>query len=190
MAKKELKYKIVEAGTGGPPQSSPVLADEDGNILPPDQPLIFNKSSYNMRKVDHFRIKFEIDDFPNARLRFTSNTNDVMWAQKGTDNTSCPTTACYMPGVFWVDDEPPPHPGGKWIEVINMDMVSEDFWFTLNLVDKNNPTSTSYVPVDPGGVNQNAGGSGSGFTSSALISVALGVCAGVVAFFGAQLFFT
>lgn len=188
MAKKDRYYKIVEALAGGPPKVSPVLADKDGHILPAKDLLIFDKNADQMRKVDHYRIRFEIDDFSNSRLRFVPNKDDAMWAQKGAGNSSCPTTACHMPGVFWVDDNP--HPGGKWIDVINMDMQKEEFWFTLNLVDKSNPTSTNYVPVDPGGGNENGGAAGSGYKFDMIEALALGAGAGILAFAGAGLLLT
>jgi hypothetical protein len=71
-----------------------------------------------------------------------------------------------------------------------MDMDKEEFWFTLNLVAKSDPTSTNYVPVDPGGDNQNGGLAGSRFELSILATIALGVTAGLVAFAGAQLLLT
>ncbi len=189
MAKKDRTYKIVEALVGGPPQGNPVLGDDNGHIIPKNQLLVFNKNTDGMRKVDHYRIRFEIEDFSNSRLRFVPNKDDAMWVQTGTGNNSCPTTACHMPGVFWVDGNP--HPQGKWIDVINMDMTPEEFWFTLNLVDKSDPASTNYVPVDPGGGNENGGapGSGSNFFSWST-SLALGTGVGILMFAGARLLLT
>lgn len=187
MAKEDRTYKIVEALAGGPPNGSPVLGNKDGHILDPNDLLIFNKTTDKLRKVDHYRIKFEIEDFGKSPLRFAPNKADAMWAQKGSGANACPTSACHMPGVFWIDDI---HPQGKWIDVINMDMTEEEFWFTLNLVNKNNPTSTTFVPVDPGGGNENGGGAGSGTMFDHFYTIALGFGAGLVAFFGAKLFFT
>lgn len=185
MAKKERTYKIVEALTGGPLKGNPVLGDKDGNVLPADQLIVFNKSTDDMRKVDHYRIKFEIEDFSNSPLRFTAREADVMWVQKGNGPGSCPQSACSMPGVFWTDHV---HPSGKYIEVINMDMTKEEFWFTLNLVNKSDPMSTTYVPVDPGGGNENGGSAGSGNLFDQFFAISLGFAAGLVAFFGAKLF--
>lgn len=185
MAKKDRTYKIVEALTGGPLKGNPVLGDEEGKIIPANQLLVFNKTTDGLRKVDHYRIRFEIEDFSGSPLRFVPDIDNVMWAQKGIGKNSCPTSACHLPGVFWVDDT---HPQGKWIDVINMDMTKEEFWFTLNLVDKSNPTSTTYVPVDPGGGNENGGSAGSGSLFDHFYSIALGAGAGLVAFFGAKLF--
>ncbi len=178
-------YEIIEAVIGGPPTTRPVLG-ENGNVLPPDKLLIFNKSTNNMRKVDHYRIRFEIKQFNQSPLRFTPNLADVLWVKKGTTSSSCPTSACHeMPDTFWVDEM---DSDGKWIDVINMDLKSEEFWFTLNLVDKNNPTGMNYVPVDPGGGNQNSGLPGSGTKFDFLAAIALGAVAGILAFAGAQLF--
>jgi hypothetical protein len=186
MAKKDRTYKIVEAGTGGPLKGNPVLGDKDGNVLPADQLLIFNKTKDGIRKVDHYRIRFEIENFSNSPLRFVPDASNVMWAQTGNGKSACPTSPCEMPGVFWVDrcDQQ-----GKWIDVINMDLIREEFWFTLNLVPKSDPTSTNYVPVDPGGGNENNGSAGSGSSFDAFAAMTLGFGAGLVAFFGAQLLF-
>lgn len=168
MAHRDRTYMIVEAPNGGAPQHNPVLGDQSGQVWPANQLLIFNKSLENppLKKVDHYRIRFEIYDFNSSLLRFTPNEADMMWVQKGTGSGSCPTSQCYMPDSIWVDDY---HPQGKWIDVINMDMRVEEFWFTLNLVDKSNPTSTSYVPVDPGGGNQNGGMAGSALTLNSML---------------------
>ena len=160
MGHKDRKYLIVEDGTGQAPQNNPVLGDDNGNILPPGQLIIFNKNTDQMKKVDHYRIRFEIEDFSNARLRFTPNVQDVLWVKRGAGAANCPTTSCHhLSHIIWVDE--PMHPQGKWIDVINMDLRKEQFWFTLNLVDKSTPNSTNYVPVDPGGGNEDGGGPGS-----------------------------
>ncbi|HET9336021.1 MAG TPA: hypothetical protein VFO12_06390 [Sphingomicrobium sp.] len=180
------KYQIVEAGIGGPPKGSPVLADRNGNPLPSDQLLIFNKNADKMRKVDHYRIRFDIRGFGSSPLRFTPNLDDALWVKKGTGPGNCPTSAIHdMSDVIWIDDM---DSNGEWIDVINMDMKVEEFWFTLNLVDKSNPTSTNYVPVDPGGGNQNGGFAGSTLGgATTLATISLGIGAGLVAFFGAKL---
>jgi hypothetical protein len=163
MGYKKRTYKIEEAVTGGPPQDNPVLS-YNGQVIPPNVLLIFNKNTDNMRKVDHYRLRFDIKGFGDSRLRFVPDIQNVLWAHRG---SACPTEQCAMPGVFWVDDM---DGDGEWIDIINMDMDAEEFWFTLNLVDKNNPTSTNYVPLDPGGGNQNGGSSGSGFSFGSLFS--------------------
>lgn len=184
MAKADRNYKIEEVMTGSPPAPRPTMVDGKG--MDPNDPIKFNKDTDRIKKVDHYRIRFDIKSFNNSRLRFVPNKDDVFWVQEG---TVCPSSRCGLPGIIWVDEV---DPGGEWIDVINMDMQPLRFQFTLNFVDKTitNPTPADYIDLDPGGVNEDRGGTGSGFTSSALISVALGVCAGVVAFFGAQLFLT
>lgn len=184
MAKADRNYKIEEVMTGNPPALRPMMVDGKG--MDPNDPIKFNKNDDHIRKVDHYRIKFDIKNFSQSRFRFVEDINDVFWVQEG---TVCPTSRCGLPGVIWVDEV---DKDGEWIEVINMDMQPLRFQFTLNFVDKTvtSPTPADYVDLDPGGVNEDRGGTGSGFTSSALIYVALGVCAGVVAFFGAQLFLT
>jgi len=178
------KYQIVEAGIGGPPNSSPVLADKHGKAIPPNELLIFNKTKDDMHKVDHYRIRFDIRGFGGSNLRFTPNIQDALWVKKGTGPGNCPTSAIHdLADTIWIDEM---DPDGEWIDVINMDMRVEEFWFTLNLVPKNNPTSTSYLAVDPGGGNQNGGLAGSNRGTSAIQSAVIGFGAGIVAFYGAQ----
>jgi hypothetical protein len=188
MAKVDRKYQIVEAGIGGPPQGNPVLADRNGNPLPANQLLIFNKNTDGMRKVDHYRIRFDIRGFGNSPLRFTPSRDDALWVKKGAGAGNCPTSAIHdMSDVIWIDEM---DNDGEWIDVINMDMAVEEFWFTLNLVPKTNPGSTAYVPVDPGGGNQNGGSAGSGTTISSLTSISLGVLAGLATFTAAKMLFS
>ena len=168
MAQKDRTYMIVEGPNGGPPQATPVLGNSNGQVLPANQLLIFNKNQDQMNKVDHYRVRFEIYGFNNSPLRFTPTEADMFWVQLGSGAGSCPTARCGLPDTFWVAAS---HPQGKWIDVVNMDMRVEEFWFTLNLVAKNNPTS-AFVPVDPGGGNQNGGltatppGGGGGISSA------------------------
>ena len=184
MAHLDRKYEIIEDLTGGPPNSKPVLG-ENGNPIPPSVLLTFDKSKDKIKKVDHYRIRFDIKQFNQSPLRFTPNRDDVLWVKAGSGSASCPTSPCHdMPDTLWVDNM---DSAGEWIDVINMDMRKEDFWFTLNLVRKSDPTSTNYVPVDPGGSNQNGGLSGSGTKFDVFAAVAAGAAAGIVAFFGAQL---
>lgn len=178
-------YEIKVVLTGSPLKPEPVLL-EDNRVIPPGEKIIFNKNTDKMKKVDHYRLRFIIKDFSASKLRFVPSRADVMWVHTG---TSCPTSPCEMPNVFWVDDV---DKDGEWIDVINMDLVVEDFWFTLNFVDKSiaNPTPADYVPLDPGGGNQNNGSSGSGTRFDYFTTIALGIGAGLVAFFGARLFLT
>ncbi len=153
MAKRRT-YKIKAVMTGDPPARELRLLYKN-QVLNPKVPILFDKDKDGMKKVDHYRIRFDIDEFGNSQLRFTPNIDDVLWVQPG---KSCPESQCHMPGVFYVDamDD-----DGEWIDVINMDMVKEELWFTLNLVDKSDPTCTNYVPLDPGAGNQNGGQPGS-----------------------------
>ena len=61
-----------------------------------------------------------------------------------------------------------------------MDLVKEDFWFTLNFCEKTvtNPTPADYIPLDPGGGNQNEGSAGSDFQSYAMVGAVSGAMAG------------
>ncbi len=187
MAKDERDYDVIVEAEGSPPTSTPKLGKK-GVVLDPGYKLVFDKgpNGAKLRKSDHHRIKFEIKDFNSQDLKFIQDEDNVMWVQSG---NQCPRSPCSMPSVFWVDWI---HPQGKSIEVINMNIVKENFAFTLNLVKKSvqTPTSSDYVPLDPGGTNQNNGGPGSGFTTSAFLAIALGAASGLVTFFGTKLFLT
>ena len=182
MAKKDRKYKVEMVMTGNPPKPKPELKNSNGQ--PVALPIVFNKDNDNMKKVDHYRIRFELDNPNQTNLRFIQNKADVMWCHGA---TTCPISFCDMPGVFWVDAI---DANGEWVDVINMDLTVQHFAFTLNFADKNisNPTQADYVPLDPVGDNQDAGSAGSDFTISALAAVSLGVLAGMVAFTAAEAF--
>lgn len=183
MAHMDRRYEIIEDLTGGPPNSKPVLG-QNGHAIPPTQLLVFNKSVDRIKKVDHYRIRFDIKQFSQSPLRFTPSPEDVLWVKRGT-GAACPTSRCQeMLDAFWVDEM---DPDGGWIDVINMDLKKEDFWFTLNLVPKTDPSTTNFIPVDPGGSNQNNGLAGSFERANSLAVFAAGVAAGVVAFGGVQL---
>lgn len=186
MARKDRFYRIKFELTGNPPKLGPILTTQNNQMIPPGQRIMFDKNPDKMRKVDHYRIRFDIKDFGDSRLRFVPDKDDVMWVHKEPD---CPKTPCSMPTVFWTDEV---DPDGEWIDVINMDLIKENFQFTLNFVDKSvvNPTQADYVPLDPGGGNENNGSAGSGTQFDYFKTIALGVGAGLVAFFGARLFFT
>ena len=150
MGYKKRTYDVAEVMTGNPPTPQWRLM-QNGQVLDPAVPIIFNKDTDQMPKVDHYRIRFDIKHFSQSQLRFAPDINDVLWVHLG---AACPQAPCYMPGVIWVADM---DKDGEWIDVINMDMTVENFWFTLNLVPKNDPTSKNFVPIDPGGGNQNGG---------------------------------
>jgi hypothetical protein len=171
MGNKKRTYEIQVDESGG--KLTPVLK-YDGKVMGPAEKLIFNKRTDKMKKVDHYLLTFEIEDFGSSRLRFVPGADNVMWAQPG---TSCPTSPCAMPSVFWVDEV---DEAGEWIKVINVDLVKEDFWFTLNFCEKTitNPTPADYIPLDPGGGNQNEGSAGSDFQSYAMVGTLSGAVAG------------
>lgn len=179
MANDKRYYWIVERGTvDQPPQNDPILVDDQGREVDLTNPATFTKATNSLKKVDHHRIYIEIKDFPNAALRFAPDKDDVLWTKKGGGAGNCPTTACHeLKYEMWVDD--PMHPLGKRIEIINMNLEPQDFWFTLNLVDKN--LSGPLIPVDPPGGNQNGGAAGSIFSFR---SSAAGAVTGLVVGFG------
>lgn len=164
MSHKKLTYKIKVDMSTNPPVS---LIDEHGNTVDSARGLVFNKDKDEMRKVDPYRIRFDIKDFGSSPLRFVPEKADVFWAQEG---TACPRSRCGLPGVIWVDDI---DKKGEWIDVINMNLTELKFQFTLNFCDKSisNPTAVDYIPLDPPGDNQDGGGTGSGFTFSSYVMV-------------------
>lgn len=184
MASKGRTYDVVEAVIGGPPSSKPVLS-QNGTLLPPDQLIVFNKNTDKMKKVDHYRVRFDIKGFSKSPLRFTPNEDDVLWVKASAGPNSCPTSACHdLPNTLWVAAM---DPAGEWIDVINMDMTEVEFWFTLNLVPKSDPTTSNYVPVDPGGGNENSGLTRFSASSSAVAAFGIGLAAGIAVFGGARL---
>ncbi len=186
MARKDRTYRIKFELTGNPPKLGPILTTKNNQVIRPDERIMFNKNTDHMKKVDHYRIRFDIKDFSDSSLRFVPDKDDVMWVHT---KPGCPDTPCSMPTVFWTDEV---DEDGEWIDVINMDLVEEKFQFTLNFVDKrvSNPTQADYVPLDPGGGNENNGSAGSGTRFDYFATISLGVVAGLVAFFGARLLFT
>jgi len=181
------KYDVVEEGIGGPPTARPVLS-QNGSIIPPAQLLIFNKDTNKIRKKDHYLVRFDIKQFSRSPLRFTPNEADVLWVKQGSGAATCPTSPCHdLSDTIWVEDM---DKDGEWIDLVNMDMNCTKFWFTLNLVAKSDPTSTNYVPVDPGGENQNGGATRSKFELSSFATFALGVGTGLLAYGGTQLLLT
>ncbi len=155
MGNKKRSYEIVETMTGNPPKPTPILTD-NGKVIGKDDRIVFNKNHDKMKKVDFYVITFQIKDFKDSSLRFVNSLDDAMWVQKG---AGCPQSPSHLPGVIWVDEV---DPNGEWIVVFNMDLIAEDFQFTLNFVDKSviNPTQADYVMLDPGGSNQNQGMNG------------------------------
>lgn len=182
MAKIDRTYKVAIDMSG--PNPMPILKDQSGNPIPPTQRLQFDKGT-KKKKVDHFRIHFALENPGQTDLRFIQDMNDVLWVHD--DITVCPSSPCSMPAVFWVD-EVDRH--GRWVDVINMDLVPELFRFTLNLADKNisNPTPADYVPLDPIGENQDRGIAGSEDRSFLIEAIGVGLVSGVVAFTAARMF--
>jgi hypothetical protein len=176
MAKDRRTYEIQILTTG--PKPEPVLKGQSG-------PIEFDKKNDKMKKVDHYRIRFELDKPSKTDLRFIQDMDNVMWVHG--DVTKCPDSPCHMPAVIWVDEI---DDDGEWIDVINMNLVAQQFRFTLNLADKNisNPTPADYVPLDPIGDNKNRGSGGSRRDVSGFVTVGVGVIAGLVAFAAAKAF--
>jgi hypothetical protein len=186
MAKKDKKFKIEALMSGNPPVHQLTLRNENGHVIGPTDPIPFNKSNDGMKKVDHYRIRFELQNPNQTNLRFVDKVSDAMWCHT---LAACPNSPCEMPGVFWVDAIDNDR---KWVDVINMDLTVQEFRFTLNLVDRNivNPTQADYVPLDPIGDNQDRGSAGSTKDLSVAAAIIVGIVAGLAAFAGANLLLT
>lgn len=132
-----------------------LVLSENGKPIGSSDRLVFNKKDDRMKRHENYRIRFSIKDFGSSRLRFVPDLKDVFWVQGG---SSCPTSRSAMPDVIYVDENDCAK-DGRYIEVINRDKIVQDFWFTLNFVDKSisNPKTSDYEPLDPGGTNQNHG---------------------------------
>jgi hypothetical protein len=153
-------YQIRVTETGNPLKPQLELLNEDGQPFGASEMIEFNKSVDKMKRHESYRVRFSIENFDNCRLRFLPvssgvdpQDSDLMWAHR---QKSCPEDPCYMNDVIWVERA---QHQGRWIEVVNRDKIVEDFWFTLNLCDKSqtSPTKADYIPLDPGGSNQNNG---------------------------------
>ena len=168
-----LDYKIRINNT--PTGPKPELYDGSTHIPAGSIMRNFNKNNDDLRKIGHYRLGFEIENFTASALRFVPNQADVMWVQWG---TQCPASPCSLPSEIWVDKM---DPTGRRIEIINMDMTVGDFWFTLNFYEKGipNPTPADYIALDPGGTNSNTGGAGSELQSYAVLESATGALAGL-----------
>jgi hypothetical protein len=175
MSHEDRTYKIIEKG-GGVLEKTPALADKNGNEIPKGTKIVFNKS--HLKKVDHHRIRFTIDKFGESDLRFAPKKEDVMWVCPG---SSPPSSGDRMDDVFWVDKM---HDDGKWIDVINMNLKVEDFYFILNFVKKN--TTSPLIGLDPPGGNENSGGPGSGLMLSGYLTT--GIATGAIVGLGTAAF--
>jgi hypothetical protein len=181
-------YKVEVTMTGNPPKPGVVLKNSGGHVINPLDPIVFNKDDDRMKKVDHYELKFKLEQANQTNLRFLRDAANVMWVHG--DLEQCPqsnNSNSDFSGVFWVSEV---DSDGEWVKIINMDLVAQKFRFQLNLADKNieNPTPSDYVSLDPVGDNQDRGGLGVKPSIGVLATVGVGIVAGLVAFAAARAF--
>jgi hypothetical protein len=182
MGHKKRTYEVAPAREAHPAKEELRLFHK-GEMLGKDTRIVFNKNKDDMRKVDHYRVRFQLKDFSDSKLKFVTHNRDAFWVREG-EEEDCPTSPCEMPGEIWLDEV---DKKGEWIDVINMDLKEVRFQFTLNFVDKSiaNPTPADYIPLDPGGGNEDMGGGGSDLTFNT--ELAVGAATGAIVGIGAAL---
>lgn len=147
--------------------------------------LVFNKDDDNMTKDGYYLIEFTLDNQDGADLVFAKDRDKVLWACPETDAVNgCPPPDSHMDSIFYV--HPTRKIQDKKLYVINTDMEVMKFVFAFNFLNESG-VGPKYVKYDPGGDNQN-GGQPPFQISSSFGTIAVGFCAGLVAFFGARLF--
>lgn len=127
-----------------------------------EQEFLFHKDRHGMKKQDYHLIEFVLDDQTGDGLKFPKRPHDAMWVSEGAEraNRVCPdmhTVSNYdvMEPICVCDDQ-------SRLIVRNDNPRKEHWSFTLNFVKrgKDEADKASYVSWDPGGNNQDGGGSG------------------------------
>lgn len=146
--------------------------------------LIFDKNKDDMKWDGYYVIEFTLDNQKGANLAFSKDRDKVLWACPKTQAVNnCPPEDSHMDTVFYV--HPTAKIEDKKLYVINTDMEVLDFVFAFNFLNQSE-VGPKYVTYDPGGSNKN-GGTPPFVKSNSFAAIALGVCAGLVAFFGSKL---
>lgn len=121
--------------------------------------LVFNKTKDKIPKNESYTIKFKLKNKEGAALRFSKDSNKVLWAKPVALVTDpCPDSDCYMNGIFFVD--PNSTIKDEELTVINTDPDVQLFKFAFNFLPpgKEDPLpNDEYVYYDPIGNNQNGG---------------------------------
>lgn len=149
MAKNDRDYVIKVTLSGGNYQAQ---LWEKG--APKTDDLDFDKNSDGLKKTDHYKLNFTIDNGSLGaadRLTFAPLDSDVMAVH--TDLLSCPPDGSQMQDTFWVDK----NQNGR-LRLINMDLLQQKFRFKINMVRENNPAARPFIPLDPIVNNGNRGG--------------------------------
>ena len=156
---------------------SPLDFDVTSTDLPmdADRNLVFRNNGH-----PGFKILFDLDDQTGENYRFPTNSKkqDGVWSKRG---TKCPDTAAS--DIFKVV-EIPPHRQTMVVHNLNPQPAQGEFRYTLRVTKDG---GKNYLPLDPGGVNQN--GPSRAMKSLSAASIVLGVVAGSLLTLGAQQLF-
>ena len=148
--KRDYTIKVTKPGT-----AYVVELFEGSKHIGQGQQLDFDKNTDGLKKTDHYKLKFRIDDSSLAntdKVIFAPDDTDVLWVW--TDTSACPSAGNYMPDTFWVDK----NNNGKDLQVINMDLRPEMLRFQINMVKANDPAARPFIELDPIVNNGNRGG--------------------------------
>ena len=137
--------------------------------------LDFNKNADGLKKTDHYKLEFTIDNSQLAdadKVRFAPSDADVMAVH--TDLSLCPPTGSHLQNVFWVDK----NKTGSKLQLINMDLKVEKLRFKINMVKISDPAATSFIELDPIIKNGNQGGA-EPFSNFAVAPLLTGAIVGI-----------
>lgn len=138
MAEKEVTVKVILQAPG----SNPPFKFESSD-LPIDENNVIYFS--NCGKFKGFMVNYDLDDAANRGFRFPELTKEALWV---TESGPCPTQAC----TWDVFEAKKVDKDGLRLVVKNTNETVQDFAYTLRV--KN---ATTWLPLDPGGSNQNGG---------------------------------
>lgn len=173
MSKKDRDYTIKVTKPGN---DYVVELFEGSTHIGQGQELDFDKNSNGLKKTDHYKLKFRIDDSTLAdadKVIFAPEDTDVLWVW--TDTSACPTSGNYMPDTFWVDK----NNNGKDLRVINMDLRPEKLRFQINMVKANDPAARPFIELDPIVNNGNRGGDEPFMSQYLMTGIVTGVVVGI-----------
>lgn len=143
MAEKNVTVRVILH----PPGSNPAFHFESDDLpIGPGNNIFFS----NCGKSKGFIIRYTVDDSQNQGFRFpTSGNNYLNQALWVTSSGACPLTESHLDTVFKARSV---ENVGQTLVVWNKNAVAQNFFYTLRLFN-----GTDWLPLDPGGTNQNGG---------------------------------
>lgn len=122
--------------------------EEDGKNT---DTLVFNKTKDNMKKSEHYDLRFTLVNHDDLALEFKQDVNDVMWVAKGNKSSppGCPKNQV-GDAEFTVTSV-----AASTLDVTNTDLTECKFKFVLNFIDTGNHNKAEQF--DPIYENQNGG---------------------------------